>query len=117
VKCCCSVLNAGRRPFLDSSFAGSLGFKREVVGASDLVAILEVEAPDESDLDLRLEERPRPASRAEILVPIDRDSVGALPDLLLEGAPNIDLGLSKTLLEPGASLRSVGPAVVDGFRR
>ena len=96
-----------------------MGFSREVAGASDLVAILEVEAlDDDSDFDLRLEERPRPASLAEILVPIDRDSVGALPDLLLEeGAPNIDLGLSKTLLEPGASLRSAGPVVVDGFRR
>lgn len=125
VKCCCSVLNAGRAAFLGSSFTGSLGLGGGAIAlggagalSSDFVAALGRNALlDRSGLVFTLADRLRPAMRVEVLETAGSGCVEVMLAgvVVLEGMC-IDFGLSAVVLGLVVLLLASGTVLVDWVR-
>lgn len=119
VKCCCSVLNAGRAAFLGSSFVTSLVLDCTRAGSLDLVAAAGRMTPlIPSGLAFTLVERLNPVRRVEALA-VASSGCMVSPELctrVFEGIC-IDLGLSAVVLGLVVLLRASGTVLVDCVRK
>lgn len=118
VKCCCSVLNAGRAAFLGSSFATSLVLDWIRAGSLDLVAAAGRMTPlRPSGLVFTLVERLNPVRRVDALAVAGSGCVVS-PEPCARAFEGIciDLGLSAVVLGLVVLLRASGTVLVDCVR-
>lgn len=117
VKCCCSVLKAGRAAFLGSSFATSLVLACTRAGSLDLVAAAGRIPLRPSGLVFTLVERLNPVRRVDALaVASSGCMVSPEPCARAFEGMCIDLGLSAVVLGLAVLLRASGTVLVDCVR-